>query len=45
MQAITLNTEVGPLAANLYLPKGVEKPPVVVGAWTTVKEQMPKHLC
>lgn len=45
MQAIvqtTLNTRVGTLAANLYLPQGVEKPPVVVvtGAWTTVKEQM-----
>ena len=45
MQAIELNTEVGKLAANLYLPKGVEKPPVVIvtGAWTTVKEQMPAN--
>lgn len=43
MQAIELNTEVGKLAANLYLPKGVKNPPVVIvtGAWTTVKEQMP----
>lgn len=43
MQAIQLNTRVGALAANLYLPEGVEKPPVVIitGAWTTVKEQMP----
>lgn len=42
-QAIELATSVGPLAANLYLPEGVENPPVVVvtGAWTTVKEQMP----
>lgn len=41
--SVQLNTTVGPLAANLYLPEGVEKPPVVVvtGAWTTVKEQMP----
>ncbi|MGB0836400.1 MAG: alpha/beta hydrolase [Psychrobium sp.] len=45
MQAIELNTEVGKLAANLYLPKGVKKPPVVIvtGAWTTVKEQMPAN--
>ncbi|WP_375749085.1 alpha/beta hydrolase [Vibrio sp. HN007] len=43
MQAIQLDTRVGLLAANLYLPEGVEKPPVVIitGAWTTVKEQMP----
>ncbi|GAL35926.1 dienelactone hydrolase domain protein [Vibrio maritimus] len=43
MQAIQLDTKVGQLAANLYLPEGVENPPVVVvtGAWTTVKEQMP----
>ena len=43
MQSIQLNTAVGPLAANLYLPKGVANPPLVVvtGAWTTVKEQMP----
>lgn len=43
MQSIELNTRIGTLAANLYLPKGVEKPPVVIvtGAWTTVKEQMP----
>lgn len=42
-QAIQLETSVGPLAANLYLPKGVENPPVVIvtGAWTSVKEQMP----
>lgn len=42
-QAIQLETSVGPLAANIYLPKGVDNPPVVVvtGAWTTVKEQMP----
>lgn len=42
-QAIQLQTSVGPLAANLYLPEGVDNPPVVVvtGAWTTVKEQMP----
>lgn len=42
-QAITLDTSVGPLSANLYLPAGVENPPVVIvtGAWTTVKEQMP----
>ena len=43
MENITLNTEVGNLAANLYLPKGITNPPVVVvtGAWTSVKEQMP----
>ncbi|WP_371187341.1 alpha/beta hydrolase [Thalassotalea maritima] len=45
MQAITLNTSVGQLAANLYLPTSniAKKPPVVIitGAWTTVKEQMP----
>lgn len=47
MQTITLatalKTRVGTLAANLYLPQGIEKPPVVIvtGAWTTVKEQMP----
>lgn len=43
MQKITLDTSVGELAANLYLPEGIEKPPVVIvtGAWTTVKEQMP----
>ncbi|WED23643.1 alpha/beta fold hydrolase [Vibrio sp. JC009] len=43
MQSIQLDTRVGKLAANLYLPEGVEKPPVVIitGAWTTVKEQMP----
>ncbi|EJL6751042.1 alpha/beta hydrolase [Vibrio alginolyticus] len=42
-QAIQLDTNVGNLAANLYLPAGIEKPPVVIvtGAWTTVKEQMP----
>ena len=42
-QAIQLETSVGDLAANLYLPAGVQNPPVVVvtGAWTTVKEQMP----
>ncbi|PSW17216.1 alpha/beta hydrolase [Photobacterium sanctipauli] len=40
---IELDTQVGQLAANIYLPEGVEKPPVVIvtGAWTTVKEQMP----
>ncbi|WP_415898500.1 alpha/beta hydrolase [Neptuniibacter sp. QD48_11] len=43
MQTIKLDTPVGPLAANLYLPAGIENPPVVIvtGAWTTVKEQMP----
>ena len=43
MKALTLNTSVGPLAANLYLPEAVQKPAVVIitGAWTTVKEQMP----
>jgi len=43
MQAIQLETRVGTLAANLYLPEGVNNPPVVIvtGAWTTVKEQMP----
>ncbi|MBC7002998.1 alpha/beta hydrolase [Photobacterium sp. BZF1] len=43
MEHIKLNTGVGQLAANLYLPEGVENPPVVIvtGAWTTVKEQMP----
>ena len=42
-QTIQLETSVGPLAADLYLPEGVKNPPVVVvtGAWTTVKEQMP----
>ncbi|CCN65234.1 conserved exported hypothetical protein [Vibrio nigripulchritudo POn4] len=42
-QAIALDTRVGTLSANLYLPAGVDKPPVVIvtGAWTTVKEQMP----
>lgn len=45
VQAIQLDTSVGQLAANLYLPEGVENPPVVVvtGAWTTVKEQMPAN--
>lgn len=43
MKNLTLNTNIGNLAANLYLPEHVEKPPVVIvtGAWTTVKEQMP----
>ncbi len=43
MKPIELDTRVGALAANLYLPEGVENPPVVIvtGAWTTVKEQMP----
>lgn len=43
MQQIELNTQVGKLAANLYLPSDVANPPVVIvtGAWTTVKEQMP----
>lgn len=42
-QAIQLETSVGDLAANLYLPAGVDNPPVVIvtGAWTTVKEQVP----
>lgn len=42
---LTLNTRVGELAANLYLPAdtGRTRSPVVIitGAWTTVKEQMP----
>ena len=25
MQSVTLQTQVGPLAANLYLPKGIKK--------------------
>lgn len=43
MTSIELDTRVGALAANLYLPEGVQNPPVVIvtGAWTTVKEQMP----
>ena len=47
MKTLTLNTRVGDLAANLYLPEQAnqtgQKPPVVIvtGAWTTVKEQMP----
>ncbi|TDE22573.1 alpha/beta hydrolase [Vibrio owensii] len=43
MKHIELNTQVGQLAANLYLPKGAKNAPVVIvtGAWTTVKEQMP----
>ncbi|WP_448551805.1 alpha/beta hydrolase [Thalassotalea montiporae] len=47
MQQIQLETSVGKLAANLYLPsshqESTEKLPVVLvtGAWTTVKEQMP----
>ena len=43
MKAIELNTQVGKLAANLYLPEGKENAPLVIvtGAWTTVKEQMP----
>lgn len=43
MKSLTLNTLVGSLSANLYLPEGIENPPVVIvtGAWTTVKEQMP----
>ncbi|HDM8158889.1 TPA: alpha/beta hydrolase [Vibrio harveyi] len=43
MKHIELNTQVGQLAANLYLPKGAKNSPVVIvtGAWTTVKEQMP----
>lgn len=42
-QAIQLDTRVGTLAADLYLPDGADNPPVVIvtGAWTTVKEQMP----
>ena len=43
MQALTLETKVGPLAANLYLPEGDMSAPLVIvtGAWTSVKEQMP----
>ncbi|MBO9491621.1 alpha/beta hydrolase [Endozoicomonas sp. G2_1] len=47
MKTFTVNTRVGDLAANLYLPEQAnqtgQKPPVVIvtGAWTTVKEQMP----
>lgn len=43
MLTIQLDTHVGQLQGNLYLPSGVEQPPVVIvtGAWTTVKEQMP----
>ncbi|ELA6588971.1 alpha/beta hydrolase [Vibrio alginolyticus] len=43
MKHIELNTQVGQLAANLYLPKDAKNAPVVIvtGAWTTVKEQMP----
>ena len=46
LENITLNTEVGNLAANLYLPKGIANPPVVVvtGAWTSVKERWHVHL-
>lgn len=46
IENITLNTEVGNLAANLYLPKGIANPPVVVvtGAWTSVKERWHVHL-
>ncbi|MBM7074325.1 alpha/beta hydrolase [Shewanella sp. 202IG2-18] len=43
MQKIMLSTRVGVIAANLYSPKNVAKPPLIIitGAWTTVKEQMP----
>jgi fermentation-respiration switch protein FrsA (DUF1100 family) len=49
MKSFTLSTQVGELAANLYLPTNqnlsdsAEKAPLVIvtGAWTTVKEQMP----
>lgn len=50
MKSFTLSTQVGELAANLYLPtnqslptNSTEKAPLVIvtGAWTTVKEQMP----
>lgn len=43
MKKIELKTQVGALAADLYLPEGIDNPPVVIvtGAWTTVKEQMP----
>ncbi|MCV6621104.1 MAG: alpha/beta hydrolase [Cellvibrionaceae bacterium] len=43
MKSIELETRVGKLAANLYLPEDKENPPLVIvtGAWTTVKEQMP----
>ncbi|KAF7785549.1 hypothetical protein PRUB_a4234 [Pseudoalteromonas rubra] len=42
MQKIELSTQIGPLAANLYLPKNHPNAPLVIvtGAWTTVKEQM-----
>ncbi|MEC4090266.1 alpha/beta hydrolase [Pseudoalteromonas rubra] len=42
MQKIELSTQVGPLAANLYLPTNHSNAPLVIvtGAWTTVKEQM-----
>lgn len=42
---LTLNTEVGELAANLYLPENAQAEDlplvIVTGAWTSVKEQMP----
>lgn len=43
MQSMTLNTQVGQIAANLYLPEGNNQVPLIVvtGAWTSVKEQMP----
>ena len=44
MKSIILNTQIGTLAANLYLPQEIKQTlPVVIvtGAWTTVKEQMP----
>lgn len=42
MQKIELSTQIGPLAANLYLPEAQPNAPLVIvtGAWTTVKEQM-----
>ena len=44
MKSIILNTQVGTLAASLYLPQETKQTPpvaIVTGAWTTVKEQMP----
>ena len=47
MKSFALSTQVGELAANLYLPTNTDQPNskvplvIVTGAWTTVKEQMP----
>ena len=43
VENLTFNSGENQLAGQLFLPTGIEKPPVVVvtGAWTTVKEQMP----